>query len=172
MSKLTKVLPILIAVAIIGALVYWFFIRDTAEYKTIEEVVYEEQEQSAENIDDENQFDEKTDENQEKPKKTPTPPTTVNVTEPPLVYTGYGHSEEDPLKLEQQTSTTCTTVPGAACYIKFVSGNDTAILQSKTTDEQGVVVWNWLGKEVGSGTWTVTAVAGGIESSIETIYIQ
>lgn len=173
-KKLLLVAVMMLALAGAGVF-YWLSRSDDGVTRIVNEVPNNSDDQNTDN--NQNEPEEDKDPQEEdpdtKPVKEPSPSSNVNVTEAPLVYTGYGHSQDDPLTLSQETSTTCTTVPGAMCSISFKSSDGkTAKLEAKKADSQGIVVWNWLGKEVGSGTWSVTAVAGDKTSSIETIYIQ
>ena len=58
-------------------------------------------------------------------------------------------------------SSTCSTTVGVQCYIEFKNGSITKSLESKQTDTNGNVTWNWKLQDVGltAGSWTVTAVA-------------
>ncbi len=101
-----------------------------------------------------------------------TVPTNVNIE--PVAYTGYGHEASKPLKLVQNTSTTCTTDPSVECSLSFTNqSNGTTInFTAQTTDGTGVTRWEWQGSDVGSGTWSVIAKAGDKTSTAETIYIN
>lgn len=94
----------------------------------------------------------------------------------PTVYTGFGHSQSNPLKNGQSTSTTCTTDARVECILTFTNTqtNEKITFETKKTDGQGVALWDWVGgDDVGSGTWHVVATAGANQSSDkETIYIQ
>ena len=107
----------------------------------------------------------------ETPQKTPEPSATV--IETPAVYTAFGHSADRPLPQGQVTETSCTTDAGVECYVVFRSGSQEVTFEPKTTDAGGGEVWEWTGgKEVGTGTWQVTAVAGDKVSSPETIHVM
>lgn len=105
----------------------------------------------------------------DEPSKTPT-----QIVNKPIIYTGYGHNQQKPLLLSQRTSTTCTTGPKVSCEISFkntVTGK-TISFDAKTTNNEGVALWEWSGNDVGSGTWIATAKAGDKTSDKETIYIK
>lgn len=55
----------------------------------------------------------------------------------------------------------CTTTPGAKCYIKFTQGDIVKTLAEQTADVEGNTLWSWDVKQAGltSGNWTITAVA-------------
>jgi len=56
---------------------------------------------------------------------------------------------------------TCTTTPGATCYIKFTKGDQTRKLPSQNADGSGSTNWHWDVSQAGlsEGTWDITAVA-------------
>lgn len=58
-------------------------------------------------------------------------------------------------------ASTCTTSPGAVCYIEFQKDGQTKKLTAQTTDAKGAAIWYWDVKAagLGSGSWKVTAVA-------------
>lgn len=115
---------------------------------------------------------ENSDNSEETTTKQPNTPTQT-VENPPIVYTGFGHSSSNPLKEGQQTSTTCTSVAGVECAITFTDGDNVITFDSMTTDSQGIALWDWIGgQDVTSGTWNVTATAGGKTSTTEVIYVQ
>lgn len=107
--------------------------------------------------------------NDDEPSKNPT-----QILTKPVVYTGYGHNAKKPLPLSQSTSTTCTTDPKVSCSIRFrnVSTGKVVDFDEKTTDAEGVALWDWEGLDVGSGAWNVTARAGNKVSDKEVIYIK
>jgi len=168
-----KILVILFVVFVaLAAAFYW---RSNNNQSRVSRIVNETPQQNEQATPGEEASEENPKQTQgdESPIKNPPPPASATVTEPPLVYTGYGHAQDDPLKLNQETSTTCTTAAGASCSISFKSSDGrSAQLEAKTVDSQGVAIWNWRGSEVGAGTWSVTAIAGDKISNIETIYIQ
>lgn len=97
----------------------------------------------------------------------------ARVAERPEVFTSFGHVETNPVKNGQQVSTTCTTEPNTDCYITLTSGLDMITFDSKTSNSDGVAIWNWTGgDEVTGGTWKVTSTAGDKTSLSETVYVQ
>lgn len=64
----------------------------------------------------------------------------------------------------------CQTSPGASCYIKFVNGGVVKTLATQTTDQNGIVIWNWDVKKAGftEGSWQITAVASSSGSTQST----
>jgi len=56
---------------------------------------------------------------------------------------------------------TCTTSPGASCYINFTKGDVTKRLPTQITDGSGSTSWHWDVSQAGlsQGTWDITAVA-------------
>jgi hypothetical protein len=57
-------------------------------------------------------------------------------------------------------SSVCNSTPGASCTITFANGSTTKSLTAQTVGSNGSTSWNWTaGSLLGSGTWTVTAVA-------------
>lgn len=56
---------------------------------------------------------------------------------------------------------TCTTSPGASCYIKFTKEGEVKRLATQTTDGSGSTSWHWDVSQAGlsAGTWYITAVA-------------
>lgn len=58
-------------------------------------------------------------------------------------------------------SSTCSTSPGAFCYIEFTNGTIKKSLPQKQVDQNGNTSWDWDIKDIGltSGTWKVTAIA-------------
>ncbi len=72
-------------------------------------------------------------------------------------------SNHSPGKNGSPTSevSTCNTTPGATCYIQFTKAGASRSLETKTTDSNGSVSWNWDIKDadLSSGKWQITAVA-------------
>jgi len=170
-KKITITLLILIFVVGLALLFWGFKIKDNNDQPqqavdTNEWVEEEkEQEQNFEEVPTPPKEDDK--------QKQSSPRANATVSDPPLVYTGYGHAPEDPLKLTQETSTTCTTSEAIDCYITFVNESGKKVsFDTIKTDSQGIAVWDWLGGKVGAGTWTVQAHAGDKTSDKEIIYIQ
>jgi hypothetical protein len=56
---------------------------------------------------------------------------------------------------------TCTTTPGASCYLQFTSGNDVKTLPAQKTDISGSTSWSWDVKTAGfhTGVWKLVAIA-------------
>ena len=72
---------------------------------------------------------------------------------------------------------TCTTTPGASCYITFAKDGVTKKLASQTTDGSGSTSWHWDVSQAGlsEGTWEVTAVAslgGQTKTTIDTFKLE
>ncbi len=60
-----------------------------------------------------------------------------------------------------QEESTCTTSPGANCYIQFTKAGVTKRLATQVTDESGSASWVWDVKKsnLTVGDWVITAVA-------------
>ncbi len=99
--------------------------------------------------------------------------TNISPSKNPVVYTSYGHSQDKPIASGQLVATSCTTEANIDCKLVFSSSSKTVEFDAKTTDSNGVAIWNWKGGvDVPSGTWTVTATAGSKKSDPEVIYVQ
>lgn len=60
-----------------------------------------------------------------------------------------------------QENSTCTTTPGAECYIQFENDGVIKLLPAQVTDSNGNTSWDWDVKSLGlsQGSWTITAIA-------------
>lgn len=60
-----------------------------------------------------------------------------------------------------QEESTCTTTPGASCYIQFTKNDAVKKLATQITDDTGMTSWTWDVKKSGFtiGDWKITAVA-------------
>jgi len=72
---------------------------------------------------------------------------------------------------------TCTTTPGASCYITFTKDGVTKKLASQTTDGSGSTSWHWDVSQAGlsEGTWEISAVSslgGQTKTTIDTFKLE
>lgn len=69
----------------------------------------------------------------------------------------------------KEEESTCVTVPGASCTIKFIkSDGSIKELTAQTAPQNGVIIWNWDVKSAGftEGEWTIEATAYSGEKSM------
>lgn len=102
------------------------------------------------------------------PPETTPPPPTEKTTAPPtsgqelLTPSGSFASNHRPsLKDSPDEESVCITTPGATCTIMFIKDGVTKTLESKKTNTDGIVIWNWDIKSAGfvTGVWQITAIA-------------
>ena len=86
----------------------------------------------------------------------------VNLTSPPTgTFVSNHHPSLSGSTKPSAEQSTCNTVPGATCYIKFINGDVVKTLPTRVADEDGTVIWNWDVARAGftEGSWKIIAVA-------------
>lgn len=63
--------------------------------------------------------------------------------------------------LPNKLQSTCSTTPGATCYIQFTKDGITKSTAKQTVDSGGGAYWSWTLNELGltEGSWSVEAIA-------------
>lgn len=182
MTRTRIILLAIVGTLLLAGAVYAFIELTDEEVKPANDVSSEQQDEPQDNMetDDSDKVTNETSEDMDQPKKEPvsepkqdSQPATVE--SQPLVYTGYGHTSERPLRQGQQTSTTCTTDVNVMCKLVFTNQSSGEVIEfdAKKTNSQGVALWEWTGGEdVTSGKWAVVAKAGDKQSEEEIIYVE
>lgn len=175
-NKKLIIFGIIAVVALLGIGIFVFAKDDNKTAETPSEQSQETQTQEETKNQDEEEPGSYTQEEEPDPEEPKTSVTPPPVKDRPVVYTGYGHAQNDPLKSGQVTSTSCTTDAKVDCKITFTNKSSGAVItfDTKKTNNQGVALWEWTGgSDVPAGTWKVIAMAGNNQKSPEEIiYIK
>ena len=78
---------------------------------------------------------------------------------PSGIFVSNHHPGQNGTPLTEES--TCTTTPGASCYIKLTQAGIVKTLPPQSTGDSGGASWDWsIGQAgLGSGSWQVEAVA-------------